>query len=149
MVPPSRAEFRSNLTVLHTNSVHASSRPGMHTTTAGPLSSSIFRYIQKILRFHKIIENPGFFWIFLSGGDSTLPLPLVFVSRDTWTTPGTTLARWYESPSATMISESSLSRKTLGQVSDPSKGDECGGMSHSTALLLHTDRLLLVLERLV
>jgi len=41
-----------------------------------------------------------------------VPLPLVLLSRDTWTTPEKTLAWWYDSPSADMVSVSRSLRKS-------------------------------------
>ena len=78
-----------------------------------------------------------------------VPLPLVFMSRDTWTTPETTLAWWYDSSSGVMISMTRSFKKSHGLVSDPSLSKECGDMSRFTAPVLHTERLLLVLKRLV
>ena len=115
-VPPSRGELRSGQTMLQTNSALAGTPSGVHTTTAATFSSSISRNIQKISRFSIILRNPIFFWIFRGGGYSMVPLPLVLVSRDTWTTPGKTLAWWYESSSADMISVSKLLKKSHGIV---------------------------------
>ena len=78
-----------------------------------------------------------------------VPLPLVFVSRDTWTTPETTLTRWSVCCSAAMVSTSRSFKKSHGIISDPSLGKECGDMKCSTAPVLHTERVLLVLKRLV
>ena len=77
------------------------------------------------------------------------PLPLVFMSRDTWTTPETTLAWWYESSSAVMIFMTRSFTKSHGIINDPSLGNDCHDMSRSTAPVLQTERLLLVLKRLV
>ena len=139
LVVPSRVESGSSQTELQTNSDYAGGLSGMHTTTAGTLPSSIFRNFRFFFGFRKIIGNPEKKRILRSGGYSMVPLPLVLVSRDTWTTPEKTLAWWYESSSANMISECSLVRKSPNHVYDPSRADECDDMRHSTTLVLHTD----------
>ena len=78
-----------------------------------------------------------------------VPLPLVFMSRDTWTTPETTLAWWYDSSSAATISMTRSFKNSHSIISDPSLGKQCRDMSRSTAPVLQTDRVLLVLKRLV
>ena len=115
-VPPSRGELGSGQTELQTTSALAGTPSGMHTTSVGTLSSSIFQHIQKILRFVRILRNRNIFWIFRGGGHSMVPLPLVFVSRDTWTTPETTLTRWRVCCSAAMISTSSSFKKSHGII---------------------------------
>ena len=112
LVVPSRVESGSSQTELQTNSDYAGGLSGMHTTTAGTLPSSIFRNIRFFFGFRKIIGNPEKKRILRSGGYSMVPLPLVLVSRDTWTTPEKTLAWWYDSPSADMVSVSTSLRKS-------------------------------------
>jgi hypothetical protein len=149
LVPPEECQVRTDQTELRTTPGRARSVSGMNTTTSGNFSSSISREIQKKSRFPIILGNRVFFWISRGGGHSMVPLPLVFMSRDTWTTPETTLAWWCDSSSAATIAMTRSFKNSHSIISDPSLGKQCRDMSRSTAPVLQTDRVLLVLKRLV
>ena len=149
LVPPEERKVRTDQTKLRTTPGPARSMPGMNTTTSGNFSASISEYIREIFETLKLFRFSGFCWIFRGGGYSMAPLPLVFMSRDTWTTPETTLAWWCESSSAVMIFMTRSFTKSHGIINDPSLGNDCHDMSRSTAPVLQTERLLLVLKRLV
>ena len=78
-----------------------------------------------------------------------VPLPLVLLWRDTWGTPGKTLAWWYESSSDDMISVSRLVKKPHGIIPYLESTTQPPELRCSTVSVLRTDQLQHVFRRIV